>query len=179
MSKSSLKTLSLIGIVLLAFVMYQHFKQANPPVIEQNQSTQESFIEEGFIYVDIDGAIRNPGVYKFETETRLYRLIDQAGGFKPNADQTRINLARIISDGEHIIIPYASSEDYHHDEEQRIDINHANKEELMRLPNIGSATADAIINYREGNPFEKPEDIMNVSGIGEATFGEIEALIKV
>ncbi len=180
MSKSTLSVLSILGIILLAFVMVQHFNQPTVSTLDQNHGMQETPKQDDDIYVDIDGAIHNPGVYKFKPGTRLYRLIEQTGGFKADADQTRINLARTLKDGEHIIIPYLyddCGDDYNHD--TRIDINHASKDELTTLPNIGPATADAIIAYRENDVFENPEDIMKVSGIGEATFREIEALIKV
>ena len=51
-----------------------------------------------------------------------------------------------------------------------VNINSASREQLMTLPGIGEVTADAIIEYREQNPFARIEDIMNVSGIGEAKF---------
>ena len=49
----------------------------------------------------------------------------------------------------------------------------------MTLPGIGEATAEPIISYREQTPFEKTEDIMNVSGIGESKYGKIKDLICV
>lgn len=61
-----------------------------------------------------------------------------------------------------------------------IDINHAAEGDLIRLPGIGQVRAAEIIRYREENGgFQVKEDIMNVSGIGEAVFGQIEAHITV
>ena len=61
----------------------------------------------------------------------------------------------------------------------QININSANAEELATLPGIGPSLAERIIAYRGEFPFEASEDIMNVSGIGEATFNNIKDLIAV
>lgn len=60
-----------------------------------------------------------------------------------------------------------------------ININTATKEELMTIPNIGESKADKIIEYRNKDKFEKIEDILNVSGIGESIFEKIKTYIKV
>ena len=66
------------------------------------------------------------------------------------------------------------------DDGQKININTAGKEELMQLQKIGPQKAEAIISYRETvGPFENPEDIMDVTGIGEATYEINKDLIAV
>lgn len=63
-------------------------------------------------------------------------------------------------------------------QENLVSINKATKEELMTLPGVGESKAKSIIEYREKNKFEKLEDIMNVSGIGESAYSKIKDLIK-
>ena len=60
-----------------------------------------------------------------------------------------------------------------------ININTASKEELMSLPNIGDKRADAIIEYRSANKFEKIEDIKNVTGIGDKFYEALKDLITI
>ena len=63
-------------------------------------------------------------------------------------------------------------------QDKLISINNGTLEELMTLPGVGESKAKNIIEYRENNKFKKIEDIMNVSGIGEAAYSKIKDLIK-
>lgn len=61
--------------------------------------------------------------------------------------------------------------------DSHVNINTANAEQLATLPGIGPALAEKIIEYRADFPFESPEDIMKVSGIGEAKFNNMKDMI--
>ena len=141
------------------------------------------------IGVYVTGEIVNPGVYYLNEGARLYQLIDIAGGLSDTADINKLNLAQSLKDSDKIVIPKKenkSEEEISNNNERDLDldnnkvnINVATKEELMKLSGIGASTADKIIKYRENNTFTYIEDIMDVPGIGESKFNNIKDSISV
>lgn len=139
------------------------------------------------IFVDIKGAVKNPGSYEMKTGDRLKDLIIKAGGLThDNLDC--INLSHILNDEENIIIPEKNEtceteNSLTHSSGEKTDtinINIATKEELETLTGIGSTRAEDIITYRESNgEFFAIEDIKNVNGIGETTYDNIKDNISV
>lgn len=139
-----------------------------------------------YIYIDIKGEVINPGVYKVLKEYRLFQLLSLAGGVTGEADTLAINLSLKLFDQQVIYIPSTADNfpiiiDVTEDPSSNIiNINSASLELLDTLPGIGPSTAQSIIDYRNGEGFfESIEQIMNVSGIGEATFNEIKDFITV
>ena len=155
-------------------------------------------------YVDIKGAVKKPGVYKVSEKNIVKDVIDMAGGLKSTAVTSNINLSKkvtsemviyvytkselttakttkIISDEKILITTEPVKDESNSDQNTRklININVASKTELMTIPNIGESKADSIIIYRTENKFNKIEDIMNVSGIGESVFAKIKEFITV
>lgn len=166
-----------------------------PPVMESidlsERPTNTNIPEK--IAIHIEGAIRNPGLYYLEEESRYDDAVKKAGGFLQEADRSKVNLARRIYDEAFIYIPMVG-EEWEPTEELKaennhvnqgsnssvvlININTANQQELMRLPGIGEVYAQRIIDYRTTNgAFLSIEDIMKVSGIGSVTFENIKAQI--
>ena len=142
------------------------------------------------IGVYVTGEIVNPGVYYLNEGSRLYQLIDIAGGLSDTADINKLNLAQSLKDSDKIDIPKKenkSEEEMSNNNNERdldlynnkVNINVATKEELMGLSGIGASTADKIIKYREKNAFTYIEDIMDVPGIGESKFNNIKDSISV
>ncbi len=155
-------------------------------------------------YIHIAGAVMRPGVYQAEEGSRLYQIVEMAGGFAPDAAQSYLNLAMEVDDGMKVVVPalddltgeeeageepedgkawilYDTAEDTEPaGSGDRININTAGKEELMALSGIGEARAEAIIRFRqEQGPFETIEDIMKVPGIKQAAFEKIKDRISV
>ena len=158
----------------------------------------ETEITQPLIDVYICGAVYYPGVYEIEAGSIINDAVLLAGGLTENADISRVNLVYIINSNLSIYIPeegeVCEESPILRTEDQvvwgdepsgaqqaggLVNINTASLEQLMSLPGIGQVTANAILEYREQNHFERVEDIMNVTGIGEAKFNGIRDLICV
>ena len=145
------------------------------------------------VVVYICGAVNKPGVYKFDTGSRVYDAVKAAKGFKKGAAKTAINQARLLEDGEQINIltlkqlkrnssnkknTQAKSGDS--SKAGLVNINTASVTELTSLSGIGQSRADAIIEYRETNgKFKDISDLMKISGIKDGIFNKIKDKISV
>lgn len=126
------------------------------------------------IFVHITGEVRNSGVIKMKKGSRLFEAIEEAGGFTEKANQDAVNLAQILVDGYKYYIP-SEDEVYYEENTNKININTASKEELMKIDGIGEKMAERIIKYREKNgPFKNIEELQEVSGIGTNKFEMIK-----
>ncbi len=143
-------------------------------------------IESGLCYVYICGAVNAPGVYALPEGSRVYEVIQAAGGLSEDADEFLINQAEEVTDGMMIQI-YTQEEAKKLSEKSsisaddgKLDINTASVTELMNLPGIGKSKAEAIVAYRgtEGT-FSSIEDLMKIPGIKEGVFAQLKEHIKV
>ena len=127
------------------------------------------------------GEINSTGIFEVEDGTRVYQIIEMAGGTTEDADISRINLAKIVVDEEKINVPAkVVLEESEESNSKMVNINSASVEKLSSLNGIGKSTAEKIVKYREENGyFNTIEEIMNVSGIGESKFNSIKDNIEV
>lgn len=141
------------------------------------------------IIVNVVGAVPRPGLYEFAEGSRVQDAINAAGGLLADADTGSINLAARLKDGQQLVIPFSGESAAVSDissaqptqpasTDELVNINTASLDQLDSLPGIGPTTAQKIVDYRtEHGPFQRIEDIMNVSGIGPATFDRLKDLI--
>ena len=137
----------------------------------------------GVIFVHILGAVAAPGLYEVRDGSRAVDVVAAAGGFTDDADQTQLNLARFVTDGEQIVVPVvgeAPTAVPGADPSGKVNINSADATLLETLPRVGPAMAARILEWREQNGrFTAIEDLMSVTGIGEKTFDGLKDLVTV
>lgn len=161
----------------------------NPPVVVatvDSQLQKPAATPETTLTVHVSGAVATPGLASVPAGSRVHEAIMQRGGLTDEADVARVNLARVLSDGEHVHIP-ARGDAPHVGEaaitpsqDTPLDLNQADITALIQLPGVGQVKAEAIIQYRDLNgPFTHPAELRNVTGIGEATYQRLAPLVAV
>lgn len=151
------------------------------------EKTEVSTTQEAVIFVDIKGAVKNPGVYQMKSGDRVKDALDAAGGLTGEADSQKVNLAQRVEDQMVIVVPKVGEEatemptgvtSKETSKEERVNINTATVEELKTLKGVGEKKAEAIIEYRKKNgSFKTKEDLMKVRGIGKKLFESFQERI--
>lgn len=164
----------------IIFTGFENIEQENNKITENNKISQETKTNSP-IYVDIDGAVNNPGVYELNNGDRVNDAILMAGGLTENAYTKNLNKARKLVDGEKIYI-FEENEavnDEKSNDSNLININTASINDLMSLPGIGEVYAQRIIDFRNKSLFASIDEIKNIEGIGDKTFEKIKDLITI
>jgi len=146
------------------------------------------------VVVYVTGAVKRPGVYRLPFESRLVDAVQLAGGFTNEANVSQVNLAKLLEDGEQIVISGATDIATPQlmiggngllftptpPAGKLVNINIASAEELDQLPGIGPTAAQKIIDFRLANgQFTRIEDLLKVPGIGPSTLDEIRGLVTI
>lgn len=151
------------------------------------------------IYVHVCGAVVRPGVIPVKPGTRKFEAIRQAGGALPEGDLNQVNLAEYVLDGEQVYlptkgegplqtnpkktvatVPLTKGENTASAHKGPFELNSVSRKELESIPGIGPALAGRILQYRtEHGKFIRYEDLLKVSGIGEAKLGQFRAYLFV
>jgi competence protein ComEA len=139
------------------------------------------------VLVDVAGWVRRPGVYEFTEGARVIDAIDAAGGARSGAVLEALNLAAPLTDGTQILVPREGQEGVAPAPVTGgavagglVNVNSAIATELEELPGIGEVIAQRIIDYRtENGPFATVDELLDVSGIGDAILESIRELVTV
>jgi competence protein ComEA len=160
------------------------------------------------VVVDVCGAVVRPGVYRLSPEARVCDAVDLAGGATAKAELSAVNLAARLVDGQQIVIPEKGapagagagatpggepsagggepaaggepSSGGQSGGSMPVNLNTATLEQLDALSGVGPATAQKIIDFREANGgFSSVEQLLDVSGIGDAKFAALKDLVTI
>ncbi len=188
--KRRLVLIAVLAVVILAGSFYGYWQKNSTPDVTSSgvpvnpiaaENSQES---QDVVYVS--GAVNKPGVFKLAAGSRVLDAVNIAGGLAPGADSAKINLAQPVSDGMHINVPgnispgNASGNGGAARSGDKININTADKAELDKLPGVGPAMAQRIVEYRQTNgSFKDIAGLKKVPGIGEAKFNQMKDKITI
>ena len=144
----------------------------------------------GTVTVDVAGKVRHPGIAVLDAGSRVVDALEAAGGARPGVDLTGLNLARVLVDGEQVVVgapapsgAAASASPPAGDPSgpvTMVNLNTATESELDTLPEVGPVTAASILQWRDQHGgFTSVDELLEVDGIGEVTLGKLAPYVTV
>ena len=143
------------------------------------------------VTVDVSGKVRHPGIAVLDAGSRVVDALKAAGGARPGADVSGLNLARVLVDGEQVLVgqpgpaapaaaagpPAAGGPG---STLTLVNLNTATEAELDSLPEVGPVTAASILTWRDQHGgFTSVDELLEVDGIGEVTLGRLAPFVTV
>ena len=189
--------LCLIGIVCVGYgiisqkqssandTQFQSFASVSPKKIAVSPTIKQ-------ITVDVEGAVKKPGVYALSADSRIQDALLAAGGMSSSADKKTVaqtlNLAAQLTDGAKLYIPVVGEQMVTSGESSNtttdvkgsstglVNINQASEEGLDALPGIGPVTAQKIIANR---PYQSVQGLLDKKVVGQSEFEKIKEMVSV
>jgi competence protein ComEA len=139
------------------------------------------------VVVDVTGKVRHPGIAVLRQGARVIDALRAAGGARPGVDLGGLNLARVLADGEQVVVgrptaaaPVPSTSQSGAAVTTMVDLNTADETTLESLPEVGPVTAQAIIAWRsQHGGFSSVDQLLDVDGIGDATLAQLTPYVTV
>lgn len=165
-----------MAVIAVMAVSYWLFSQPSTQI--EPEITPEAISFSGTVQVHVVGEVANPGLYELSLGARVEDAVLAAGGFLEAALQHSVNLARTLSDGEQIVVLGPKDLEGDNSSGGLISINRADLAQLDKLPGVGPALANRILELRtQLGSFSDIRQLREVSGIGEKLFANIKDLV--
>jgi competence protein ComEA len=137
------------------------------------------------VVVYVVGRVRRPGIVRLPVGARVVDALTAVGGATQGAALSRINLARIVADGEQIVIPgpgdavaVGGDNGGNSSSSALVDLNAATAEQLDQLPGVGPVLAQRILQWRQQHQrFTSVNELGEVPGIGDKLMARLRALV--
>jgi competence protein ComEA len=139
------------------------------------------------VVVDVEGAVRQPGLVRLARGARVADAVARAGGTTAAADRAAVNLAAPVSDGQQVLVPRRGAaaagaagapSGGSATSTGPISLSTATAEQLDGLPGVGPVTAQKIVDYRTAHgSFHSVEELDAIPGIGPARLADLKGLV--
>lgn len=135
------------------------------------------------IVVDVEGAVRRPGLVRLPSGSRVADALARAGGLARRADRAGVNLAAPVADGQQVLVPLRGSPAAGGavaagPSAAPVSLSSASPEQLDALPGIGPVTAQKIVTYRQQHgAFHSVDELDAIPGIGPARIADLQGLV--
>lgn len=142
----------------------------------------------GDVTVDVAGKVRHPGIAVLDAGSRVVDALEAAGGARPGVDLSELNLARLLVDGEQILVGVPAAPGVAAAAVPSpgapggplVNLNTASQAELETLPDVGPVTAQSIIAWRtDHGGYTAVDELLEVDGIGDATLSKLAPYVTV
>lgn len=182
-----MRALAIVVCAIIVIAGYTWWQGRSRPVLEvPDAAVSTSSAAADVVTVHVIGRVRRPGVVTLPFGSRVGDAVEAAGGLRDGATSGDLNLARVLVDGEQVIVgrhrsaasgepagPAATSDGL-------LDLNTATAAQLEELPGVGPVLAGRIVAWREANgPFPSVEILGEVSGIGDTLLAQLRPLVRV
>ena len=203
--------LGLLGVIAAGFILLQGRDQGGTDVQQLTEQTSSSSsymneksdksneisqaeTEDRLVTVDVKGAVKKPGVYQLQSNSRVHDALEKAGGLTDEADLKSVNQAQKLSDeavvyvakvGENAVdvttsAPASATSGTGQAKSALVNLNTATEADFQTISGIGQKRAQDIIAYREANGrFKSVDELKNVSGIGAKTLEKLKEYVTV
>mgnify|MGYP006291013499 CR=1 FL=1 len=178
---SSVRPIASMGVgLVLVLAVFAWTHRAQPAPAQQTFSAGVSLVSPTLsseIVVDVEGEVNKPGLVKLPVGSRIADAIAAADGIKPGTENSTVNLAARLEDGQLIVV--GSSSDDAAQQDSRVSLNQGTVADFDSLPGVGPVLAARIVSYRDQhNHFSSVDQLQEVPGIGPKVFANLKPLIK-